>query len=147
VAVEHLLHGVGHFADRRPGAGRIDAQRQQVALARRAIWSARSSAASVSAWSRSARSRAQLVKLLLAHRGVVHLQDVDRLLALRLVTVDAHNGLLAAESMRAWVLAAASSIRIFGMPCSMALAIPPSSSISAMCSIARREVLRQPLDK
>ncbi len=41
------------------------------------------------------------------------------------------------ESMRAWVRAAASSIRIFGMPCSMAAAIPPASSASWMCAHAR----------
>ena len=40
------------------------------------------------------------------------------------------------ESMRACLRADASSIRIFGMPVSMALAIPPSFSISWMCSQA-----------
>ena len=43
----------------------------------------------------------------------------------------------APESMRAWVRAAASSMRIFGMPCSMALAMPPASSASRMCAQAR----------
>ena len=38
------------------------------------------------------------------------------------------------ESMRAWVRAAASSMRIFGMPCSMALAMPPACSTSWMRS-------------
>ncbi len=40
-------------------------------------------------------------------------------------------------SMRAWVRAAASSMRIFGMPCSMALAMPPARSVSSMCAHAR----------
>ncbi len=40
-------------------------------------------------------------------------------------------------SIRAWVRAAASSIRIFGMPASMALAMPPAASTSSMCSQAR----------
>ena len=38
------------------------------------------------------------------------------------------------ESMRAWVRAAASSMRIFGMPCSMALAMPPACSTSWILS-------------
>ena len=38
----------------------------------------------------------------------------------------------APESMRACVRAAASSMRIFGMPAAIALAMPPSSSTSAM---------------
>ena len=42
----------------------------------------------------------------------------------------------APESMRAWVRAAASSMRIFGMPFSMAAAIPPASSASVMCAHA-----------
>ena len=41
------------------------------------------------------------------------------------------------ESMRAWVRAAASSMRILGMPCSMALAMPPACSASWMCAHAR----------
>ena len=41
------------------------------------------------------------------------------------------------ESIRAWVRAAASSIRIFGMPCSIALAMPPACSASWMCAHAR----------
>ena len=40
------------------------------------------------------------------------------------------------ESMRACVRAAASSMRILGKPVSMAFAIPPSFSISCMCSQA-----------
>jgi hypothetical protein len=36
------------------------------------------------------------------------------------------------ESMRACVRAAASSMRSFGMPASMALAMPPSASTSSM---------------
>lgn len=40
------------------------------------------------------------------------------------------------ESIFACVLAAASSIRIFGIPDSMALAIPPRPSISLICSQA-----------
>ena len=43
----------------------------------------------------------------------------------------------APESIRAWVRAAASSMRILGMPCSMALAIPPARSASWMCAQAR----------
>ena len=39
--------------------------------------------------------------------------------------------------MRAWVRAAASSMRIFGMPSSMALAMPPAASTSWMCAQAR----------
>ena len=42
------------------------------------------------------------------------------------------------ESIRAWVRAAASSTRSFGMPSSMAWAIPPAFSTSAMCPHARR---------
>ena len=42
------------------------------------------------------------------------------------------------ESMRACVRAAASSIRSFGMPSSMARAIPPAFSTSSMCAHARR---------
>ena len=41
------------------------------------------------------------------------------------------------ESIRAWVRAAASSMRILGMPSSMALAIPPASSASVMWPQAR----------
>jgi hypothetical protein len=41
------------------------------------------------------------------------------------------------ESILAWVRAAASSIRIFGMPCSMALAMPPARSASRMWAHAR----------
>jgi hypothetical protein len=33
VAAEHLLHRVGDLADGGPGAGRLDAQREQVAVA------------------------------------------------------------------------------------------------------------------
>ena len=36
------------------------------------------------------------------------------------------------ESMRAWVRAAASSMRILGMPASIALAMPPAASTSSM---------------
>jgi hypothetical protein len=43
----------------------------------------------------------------------------------------------APESMRAWVRAAASSMRSFGMPASMALAMPPAFSTSRMCAHAR----------
>ena len=39
--------------------------------------------------------------------------------------------------MRAWARAAASSMRSFGMPASIALAMPPSASTSSMCSQAR----------
>ena len=42
------------------------------------------------------------------------------------------------ESMRAWVRAAASSMRSFGMPSSMAWAMPPGSVTSWMCAQARR---------
>ena len=41
------------------------------------------------------------------------------------------------ESIRAWVRAAASSMRSFGSPASFALAIPPALSTSWMCSQAR----------
>ena len=43
----------------------------------------------------------------------------------------------APESSRAWVRAAASSMRIFGRPSSIALAIPPASSASVMWAQAR----------
>ena len=43
----------------------------------------------------------------------------------------------APASMRAWVRAAASSMRSLGSPSSMARVMPPSSSISAMCARAR----------
>ena len=43
----------------------------------------------------------------------------------------------APESIRAWVRAAASSIRSFGMPSSIALAMPPACSTSWMCAQAR----------
>ena len=43
----------------------------------------------------------------------------------------------APESMRAWVRAAASSMRILGMPCSIAAAMPPARSASWMCAHAR----------
>lgn len=42
------------------------------------------------------------------------------------------------ESMRACVRAAASSTRSFGMPASMACAMPPAASTSSMCCHARR---------
>ncbi len=42
------------------------------------------------------------------------------------------------ESIRAWVRAAASSMRSLGMPASMALAMPPAASTSSMCCQARR---------
>ena len=42
------------------------------------------------------------------------------------------------ESIRAWVRAAASSTRSFGIPASIAWAIPPACSTSAMCAHARR---------
>ena len=52
----------------------------------------------------------------------------------------------APESMRAWVRAAASSMRSFGMPSSMACAMPPCSATSAMCARARcGELMGQPL--
>ncbi len=41
------------------------------------------------------------------------------------------------ESIRAWARAAASSMRSFGMPASIALAMPPRPSTSRMCSQAR----------
>ncbi len=41
------------------------------------------------------------------------------------------------ESMRAWVRAAASSMRSLGMPASIALAMPPAASTSLMCRHAR----------
>ena len=40
------------------------------------------------------------------------------------------------RQVRAWRLAEASSMRILGKPVSMALAIPPRSSISMICSQA-----------
>ena len=40
--------------------------------------------------------------------------------------------------MRAWVRAAASSMRILGMPASIAFAMPPAASTSSMCCHARR---------
>ena len=51
------------------------------------------------------------------------------------------------ESMRAWVRAAASSMRSLGSPASIALVIPPARSTSSMCAHARsRQVVGQPLD-
>ncbi len=42
------------------------------------------------------------------------------------------------ESIRAWVRAAASSMRSFGIPASMAFVIPPAASTSWMCAQALR---------
>ena len=51
------------------------------------------------------------------------------------------------ESMRAWVRAAASSMRSFGMPASMACAMPPAASTSLdVRPRAARQVVGEPLD-
>ena len=146
VAAEHLLQRVGDLPDGGLRAGGVDGERQQVArrcaarpsaIARRRR-SARRRAASTAPASRSARSRAQLVELLGAHLGVVDLEHVDLLVGGRRRYLLTPITGWRPESMRAWVRAAASSIRSFGMPASMALAMPPAASTSSMCAQARR---------
>jgi hypothetical protein len=134
VATENLLHRVGHFADRRPGARRIDAQRQQVALAGGTIGE-RGRARHQWQLGR-ARAQLQLRKLLLTHRGVIDLQDIQRLLALRLVAVDPDDGLLAAVDARLRLgrRFLDAHLRDAGFD---GLGHAAKLSISVMCSIAR----------
>jgi hypothetical protein len=67
----------------------------------------------------------QLLQLLAAHGGVVDLEHGIDVFIVGLEAVDADHACWPA-SMRACVLAAASSMRSFGMPASMAFAMPPS---------------------
>ena len=123
-----------------------------VALAR-AAWTARSSrlpspvaarwstsapsAAATAASSRSALRRSQLVDLERAHARVVDLQDRRSGARRPAGTCSRRRWSAGLQSMRAWARAAASSMRSFGMPASIALAMPPSASTSSMCSQAR----------
>ena len=74
--------------------------------------------------------------LLLAHRGVVDVADVDRRLLGEPVLVDADDRPPRRGRPRAWRRAAASSMRSFGMPDSTALVMPPSASTSSMSAHA-----------
>ena len=78
----------------------------------------------------------QLVQLLAADGAVVDFEDGDVGVAVLPVFVHADDG-LAAESMRPCVAVAACSIMRFGMPASIALAMPPNFSTSSMCLSAR----------
>jgi hypothetical protein len=66
---------------------------------------------------------------MLAHRGIVDLQHRHVFVFVELELVDADHRLRAAVDARLRA-AAASSMRSFGRPASMALAMPPISSTS-----------------
>ena len=91
--------------------------------------------ASTAAWSRSARSF-PVGDLLGAHPAVLDLEHLDLVVLVDLVLVDADHRLLTRVD-RAWVRAAASSMRSFGMPSSMACAMPPCSFTSPMWARTR----------
>jgi len=96
------------------------------------------SALSTEVWSRSARSRRSLATWASRTPALSTLRTSIR-------SSSATRGYLFTpitgcrpESIRAWVRAAASSMRSLGMPASIALAIPPAASTSAMWPHARR---------
>ena len=74
-----------------------------------------------------------------AFRDEMNLSAVNSINWARIVAQIAYYMITACwpESIRAWVRAAASSIRSLGIPASMAAAMPPISSISVMCPQAR----------
>ena len=130
-----VFHGVGDLADRGPGPGRLDAQRQQVAVAAGALGE------------RVERRRArgvvavgahllELGDLLLAHLGVVDVEHVDHARGARARYLLTPTTTSSPRSTRAWRRAADSSMRSFGMPDSTALVMPPSSSTSSMSAQA-----------
>ena len=87
MAIEHLLHRVGHFAHGGPGAGCIHTQGEQIAVCGSAIGE-RSEGSIRGGLITLGAQFFQLRELLLAHGGVVDLQDVNRLLALGFVAID-----------------------------------------------------------
>ena len=136
VAAEHLLHGVGHLADGGPGPGGVDAQRQQVAVARGALGERLERGLARRSSSRSARICVELGDLLVAHLGVVDVEHVDDLGVRRARYLLTPTTTSSPRSMRAWRRAADSSMRSLGMPDSTALVMPPSASTSSMSAQA-----------
>ena len=88
-----------------------------------------SSAASVAAWSRSARSCCSLA---ICSSRTFALSTFSTSGSTSFSTMYLFTPISGwrPESIRAWVRAAASSMRIFGMPASMAFAMPPAASTS-----------------
>ena len=125
---------------RRPSPGRgprRSASVEQVAARRaRRARSARRARASTAAGSRSARSSLEPLDLALAHRRVVDLEHRRPAPRSRGGICSRRRSSAGRESMRACVRAAASSIRSFGTPASMAFTMPPSGSTSSMCARA-----------
>ncbi len=145
VAAEHLLHGVRHLADGGLARAALIASASRLPLPAAPAVNA-SRAAWTSAGLRFLAQAAELLDLRGAHRGIVHLEDVDGLSAVRRNLLTPMTD-CTPESMRACVLAAASSIRSFGIPASMALAMPAERlDLLDVLPRLRREIGGQPLD-
>ena len=148
MAAPHLLQRRRDLADRRLRPRRLDARARagcRRPSPRRAT--VRSSAAVTAGLVALGAQAAQLVDLQRAHALNCRpsaLRSARRRPARNLLTPTT---VCAPASMRAWVRAAASSMRSFGMPASIAFAMPPSASTSWMCAQAfARKLVGQPLD-
>ena len=144
VATAHLLECVADLADvamaraaTTPSSSRLPSP-EPAALVRA------SRARSTSSWLRSARSRSSLAIWPARTAALSTFSTSTSSLASRRYLFTPMTG-WRPESMRAWVRAAASSMRSFGMPASMALAIPPSSSTSRDVSehLSARSLVRR----
>ena len=78
VPAEHLLHRVGNFADGGFGARRVDRQRQQIAVAFAGAAGQRRERRIDILLAALVPQPLQLVDLQPPHRGILHLQHVDR---------------------------------------------------------------------
>ena len=133
-----LLERVGDLADGGLGPGRVDGEREQVArLAVGRLASARRGRASTSPASRSARSRSSFSSCSRRTAALSTLSTSRRSSSASRYLLTPITG-WRPESIRAWVRAAASSMRSFGSPWSIARAMPPAASTSWMCAHARR---------
>ncbi len=92
MAREHLLHRVGDLADRRPGADRVDRQLEQVGVAGRALGQPLQRLLHASVVARLAQLP-EAGDLLFAHGGVVDGADLDVVVAVGPILVDADDDL------------------------------------------------------
>ncbi len=129
MAREGALHGVRNLAERGAGAGRFDGGRKQIALtAGRDLFKGLEGCLdglAVAGFADTGEPR----DLAGTHLGIVDFENVDRGFVLQPEPVDADNDVFAAVDAGC-LRVAASSMRIFGRPCSTALVMPPRLSTS-----------------
>ncbi len=146
VTPEHLFHRVRNFADGGLGARRIDRQRQQIAVAFAGAARQRGQRGIDVLLVALGRSR---FSLSICRRRTVEFSTLSTSIAASLTGLYLLTPITACRpaSIRACVLAEASSMRSFGTPASIALAMPPSASTSWIWPQAfAGEVAGQPLD-